>query len=179
MIAVIGLSQTVSQEDFDRSKQFVYEFASEFEFGPDESRFGVMSQSAQIRLGESNSISAFKQAVADILLQPGAPNIAQAITRAIEEFASRGRSSNVPKTILLITDERLSDRQATIQAAARARSTGINILVLGIGDAIDTNELNAIATNPDDQYVSLLSDFSTNSFNNIRKPLVQVVCGKS
>lgn len=181
---MLDFSQSISQQEFDAAKQFIYEFASEFEFGTNAARFGIVLYSSestngvQIELGGMESISGFKQAVSTILIQPGTSSTNEAIQMATEEFITNGQSDNVPKTMLVLTNRRFSDRKATIQAAARARAIGINVLAIGIGSVINEDELNAIATNPDDRYVVMSNDFAAESFNSIRRSVVLIVCCK-
>ena len=72
-----------------------------------------------------------------------------------------------------------NSKDATIQAAVNARAHGIEIFAIGVGSNVDIDELNAVANDPDNIHVFLLSDFSDASLGSILKPLAQKVCGKT
>ena len=182
-MVVIDSSDSVSLEEFDTTKEFIYKFASEFVFESNSARFGVVTYSASgkvnIKLGEFGTSSQFERAVSQIVqLQPGATNTAVGIRLATDEFIERGRTG-VPKVMLVIIDGNSNSREATLQAAARARALGIEIIVIGISAFIDEDEIYAIATDPDRQHVFLLENLSSGSLNTIKKPLTERICGKA
>ena len=53
----------------------------------------------------------------------------------------RGDRPNVPNVLVVITDGRSSDPEATWQQAIRTRNAGIHIIALGIGSGVDEREL--------------------------------------
>ena len=59
-----------------------------------------------------------------------------------------------------------------------AQAQGIRILSVGIGSQIDIDELNGISSDPDEDHVFLIGDFSETSFANLLAPLVRETCGK-
>ena len=180
-MAVIDSSGTMSIEDFQATKRFVSQLASEFQFGQAAARFGVVTFSndaeVSIKLGEFENAPSFEQAVSQIQYQGGQTNTAAAINSATQQFLQNGRPG-VHHAMFIITDSPSNNLEETLQAAANARSQGIEVFVIAVGVFIDEVELYAIATDPDSQHLFLLRDFSSESFNNIIKPLAQRICGK-
>ena len=178
LIAVIDSSGSISPDDFETVKEFVLKFTNEFQIGPNRARFGVITFSndarVNINLGEINAAFEFRKAVNQIQFQPGLTNTAAAIELARQQFRQNGRQ-DTPHILLVVTDGRSNDRDATLQAAANTRAHDIEVFTIGIGSNVDTDELNAVASDPDSKHVFLLADFS---FDSLLQPLAKRVCGK-
>ena len=178
LIAVIDSSGSISPDDFETVKEFVLKFTSEFQIGPNRARFGVITFSndarVNINLGEINAAFEFRKAVNQIQFQPGLTNTAAAIELARQQFRQNGRQ-DTPHVLLVVTDGRSNDRDATLQAAANTRAHDIEVFTIGVGSNVDTDELNAVASDPDSKHVFLLADFS---FDSLLQPLAKRVCGK-
>lgn len=184
IVAVLDLSPSISPSVFGEVKQFIVEFASEFKLGSDAARFGVVSLSTdnvegvRIQLGEFDMISDFQQSVSNIPPQFGLSSTSEAIEVATEEFIERGRNINVPRTLLLITDKRFNDRQEVLQSSAVARSMGIRLVVIGIGDMVVVDDLEAITASTN--AVTHLKDVTAaDIFNNVRLSVTGYVCCKN
>lgn len=181
LIVVIDSSGSIVPSDFERVKQFVSEFTSEFQIGSSEARFGIITfsndASVNVELGAINDPNDFKQAITQIPFTPGRTNTAAAINLAHQQLIQNGRQG-VPHGVVVITDGMSNDKDATIQAAVNAKANGIEIFAVGVGSSLDIDELNSVASDPDSIHVFLLSDFSLNSLSSILKPLAQKVCGK-
>lgn len=178
LIAVIDSSGSISPDDFETVKEFVLKFTNEFQIGPNRARFGVITFSndarVNINLGEINAAFEFRKAVNQIQFQPGLTNTATAIELARQQFRQNGRQ-DTPHILLVVTDGRSNDRDATLQAAANTRAHDIEVFTIGVGSNVDTDELNAVASDPDSKHVFLLADFS---FDSLLQPLAKRVCGK-
>ena len=178
LIAVIDSSGSISPDDFETVKEFVLKFTNEFQIGPNRARFGVITFSndarVNINLGEINAAFEFRKAVNQIQFQPGLTNTAAAIELARQQFRQNGRQ-DTPHVLLVVTDGRSNDRDATLQAAANTRAHDIEVFTIGVGSNVDTDELNAVASDPDSKHVFLLADFS---FDSLLQPLAKRVCGK-
>lgn len=151
---------------------------NEFQIGRNRARFGVITFSnnarVNINLGEINAPFEFRKAVNQIPFEPGLTNTAAAIELARQQFRQNGRQ-DAPHVLLVVTDGRSNDRDATLQAAANTRAHDIEIFMIGVGSNVDTDELNAVASDPDSKHVFLLGDFS---FGSLLKPLAKRICGK-
>ena len=60
---------------------------------------------------------------------------------------------------MVITDGRANVNEADTQRRAReARDDGIELYVIGVGDSTDMNEINGIASDPDEDHVFSVRD---------------------
>lgn len=69
-----------------------------------------------------------------------------------EANGARALSKGHPRVAVVMTDGR-SDEQLTKDAAARAHNASINMIAIGVGTNLPTNELVAIASDP--KYLNL------------------------
>ena len=77
---------------------------------------------------------------------------------ANEMSLDNGGNVDVLRFGILIIDSRLSNRQKALKQAEAARDAGIHLLVIGVGDYVDDNELEDIGGS--DQNVFYVSDYS-------------------
>jgi hypothetical protein len=83
-------------------------------------------------------------------------NTAAAIAKTREIFQEEGRR-NVPKVGILLTDGVSDDPQQTKEESSIARTEGIRMIVVGVGNRVQKNELDTIAFAP--EYSISLTDF--------------------
>ena len=159
---------------------FATDVASGFEFGTNGAQFGVVTfatmATLDIRLGEFSDPTSFSRALMRISYKATRTNTAMALELAAQEINDRGREG-IPHVIIVLTDGRSDDPQATQTQASLAQNQGIRILGVGIGSEIDIRELNGISSDPDEDHVFLISDFSESSFSSLLGPLVRETCG--
>lgn len=68
--------------------------------------------------------------------------------------ASHGARPNVAKYVIVLTDGRSNDNSKTVQAAMNLHSVpNVTVIAIGIGNAIDMNELHIIATDKNHTFV--------------------------
>ena len=65
---------------------------------------------------------------------------------------------------------------ATIAAANDLHANNIIAYAVGVGDSIFMDELDAIASDPDSQYVRLLSNFDVNELRELQESLNSEAC---
>jgi len=65
---------------------------------------------------------------------------------------------------------------ATIAAANTIHANNILAYAVGVGDSINMDELNAIASEPSSQYVRLLSNFDINELRELQESLNSEAC---
>ena len=178
---MVILLDASSIDDFETMKMFVSLFTSEFQFGMDNTQFGVITfgieAAISFSLGEHMTAVACQHAVSNIDFQGGgSSNIADAINLATQQFLMFGRS-NAEHLIVVIAGGVFSMPDRAIATAAAARGNGIEIVTIGKEFLVETDHLKAISSDPF-QNVFLLNDFSSNSFDGLVKPLVQHICCK-
>lgn len=108
----------------------------------------------------------------------GTTNTAGAIQQVREGMftAANGDRPDVPNILVLVTDGISNDRNATIGQAILTRNAGISIITVGVGvgDQIDPNELEGIASYPTTS--NFIPVENENSFMRIVPTLVQALC---
>ena len=58
----------------------------------------------------------------------------------------------VPQVIVVITDGESTDTEKLEQEAALLKEAGVTIYMVGVGEKVNTAELNSVATGPDFVY---------------------------
>ena len=76
--------------------------------------------------------------------------------------------------MVVMTDGKSNDMEATWQEAMRARNDGIYMISVGIGGGVDEQELRGMASSPEDQNVLTVSNFD--SLNQISNRLTDSLC---
>lgn len=134
--------------------KFVKLLAKQFKISKDGSHVSILSFSdkatLRMKFGEVNELEAFKTAVDGIAHEGGRTRIDLALGLARDEMflVKNGARSNIPKLLILMTDgSQSADRDAQDPAAIakEIRDMGINVIVIGIGNGVDTTELEALS----------------------------------
>ena len=89
---------------------------------------------------------------------------------------ARPLQEGIPRVIIVVTDGQSNDPTATIAAANNVHDSNIIAYAVGVGNNILTTELNAIASDPDSQYVRLLSTFNVNELRGLQESLNNEAC---
>ena len=74
--------------------------------------------------------------------------------------------------LIVLTDGRSTDKQATLAAAAELHKTNVNVFAIGVGSNVDQAELEAIASKP--QNVFNVQNFD--ALDNIQANLKRTAC---
>ncbi|CAH1784875.1 unnamed protein product [Owenia fusiformis] len=86
----------------------------------------------------------------------------------------RGDRPGIPDVVIVVTDGKSDNEQATKDEAIKIHEAGINTFVVGVGDTLNTDELNMIATDPDFEHTYFAGDFDV--LVNITQDLVEHTC---
>ena len=124
--------------------------------------FGGGDEDVEIEMDLTQDFDRLWQAI-DELTTRGTTPMAQAIALTIEELLISSENVNV---LILLTDGYPDDGAATREEADRAKAQEIRIIAIGVGDSVDSDYLEEIASTPDDYYfvdesLQLESTFST------------------
>ena len=128
--------------------------ASTFGISNDGSRAGVVTFSYNsehsIKLNDHTDIGSFNKAVDKIPLMGSTTRIDKALRLTQGELfeTSNGARPGIPKLLILLTDGSQTadtDAEDPGDIADELRSSGIRMLVIGIGSGINQTELNHIA----------------------------------
>jgi len=91
-------------------------------------------------------------------------------------YGARPSEEGIPRIAIVVTDGMSNSPPATIAAANTIHANNILAYAVGVGDSIDMDELNAIASDPSSQYVRLLSDFNINELRELQESLNSEAC---
>jgi receptor-type tyrosine-protein phosphatase Q len=179
-------SGSVGASNYGLMKQFVNDTVNEFDIGPDDTQVGVISYSSsavgQFYLNTYHEKSSLLTAINYLPYSGGNTNTAAAIDLLHQSgFTStnggRPESQAIPRVGVVITDGYSSSYSATVAAAQSAHDNGITLFAIGIGSNVNSDELDAIASDP--SYVSTITGFDSSQFDALQTTITNEACTTS
>ena len=163
---------------------FVTNVVSNLNIGSDQVRVGVVrystKASVQFSLNSYTTNASLLEAIANITFNDGGTYTNLAILTCIQQFntsyGARPKSNGIPRIAIVVTDGYSTNSSATVAAAEIAHSEGIISYAVGVGDYFNMTELAIIATDPDNQYVRSVAEFSSNEFQILQESLNNEAC---
>ena len=157
---------------------------SQLEIGPDSTRVGLINFASSARvefsLNTHQDNSSLLQAIANVPYISSGTNTAAALTTLLSEFSTvngaRPLQQGIPRVTIVVTDGRSNSPTATIAAASNVHASNIMAYAVGVGSNVFMTELNAIASDPNSQYVRLLSTFNVNELRELQESLNSEAC---
>merc|ERR1712200_212281 len=134
IVFILDTSGSVAQ-DFMQELNFTSSLVKEFPVSPTETQFGV------------------------ITFASGGTDIGRALDLARTQSFPLARGGAIPKIAILITDG--VSVAGAVTAADRLKSTGVKIYSIGVGNNVNIQELNGIASDPDTDYVYRVDNFDS------------------
>ena len=123
------------------------------------------------------------QAIANVPYLHEGTNTPAGLITLLREFSTvygaRPLQQGIPRVAIVVTDGKSNkggSPPATIAAANNLHANNIIAYAVGVGDSILIDELNAIASDPDSQYVRLLSNFDVNELKELQESLNSEAC---
>ena len=180
---VLDESGSVEFSNYQMMKQFVNNTVNEFDIGPDDTQVGVISFSStprlQFPLNTYHDKASLLTAINALPYNGGGTSTHLAIDLLrTDGFTStnggRPQSQAIPRVAVVITDGRSANPTATATAAEIAHNEDIIIFAVGVGSGVNTNELDAIASDP--SYVSTLTGFDSSQFDALQTTIVNAAC---
>lgn len=150
-------SGSIRDGNYQRQRNFIKGLASKLTVGPRNVQLGLIVFSdvpiMSIRFGtlRSSDLFSFTATVDGVPYFRGRTRIDSALETAANSLFPEGRQSLVPQVLLLITDGRQSNDPGSIDlvdAVRPLRDQSIKVIVVGIGDDVDKDELRSIVQNP-------------------------------
>lgn len=178
LVFVLDSSASLSSADFDSTKYFVSSVLDQFNVG--KVRVSVVvystSVSAAFYLNTYNSKAEVQKAVDGIQRNAGSTRTDLALNFAVDNVftIAHGSRPGAAKVLILLTDGKSENRVATMAAAARAKTRGINVFTIGVTSAIDLRELDRIASLPTCTHVQTLAAFA--DLDSLIAEIQQVSC---
>ncbi|XP_041964015.1 collagen, type XXVIII, alpha 1b [Alosa sapidissima] len=184
LVFVIDSSESVGPENFDVVKDFVNGLIDKVSVSPDVTRVGVVLYShinvVVVNLSQVAPRDHVKSAVRRMIYLGEGTYTGSALRQANEQF--RAARPGVRKIAVVITDGQTDTRdQVKLEDAVReAHLSNIEMFVIGVVNQSDPffgdfkQELNIMATDPDDEHVHLISDFAT--LPALERQLLKKIC---
>ncbi|CAM4500849.1 unnamed protein product [Caretta caretta] len=166
LVFIIDSSRSVRPYDFEKVKEFILTILQFLDISPDVTRVGLLQYGSTVK--HEFSLKTFRRkhdverAVKRMMHLATGTMTGLAIQYALniafsESEGARPLSQNVPRIIMIVTDGRPQDPVAEV--AAKARNSGILIFAIGVG-RVDMNTLKSIGSEPHEEHVFLVADFS-------------------
>ncbi|XP_069371492.1 collagen alpha-1(XII) chain isoform X2 [Paralichthys olivaceus] len=177
LVFLVDGSWSVGRPNFKYIRNFISAAAGAFQIGQDKSRVGVVQFGSDARtefnLNRYLTRAALLQAVSSLPYKGGDTMTGDALnfilTNTFSEAA--GARLNFPKVLVIITDGKSED--AVESYAKQLRSSGVEIFVLGIGQA-DEAEMKLMASTPHRSHVYNVANFDV--IKNVQKKLIMQIC---
>ena len=184
LIFVLDSSGSIGPFNFQLVRTFVTNVVTQLDIGPDQSRVGLITFSSsaivRFRLNTYRTNASLLQAITRAPYSAGGTNTQAGLNTLISQFSTifgaRPRVDGIPRIAVVVTDGRSNSPSATIAAAKRVHASNILTYAVGVGSNLNMDELNAIATDPDSQYVRLLSAFNVNELRDLQESLSRQAC---
>ena len=167
MAFLLDESGSVGEENFEKVKEFVKKVVDFFNVGETGTHIAVTTYHTYARerfdFTEHYTKSELKNAVNNIVYNGFLTYTGEALDFVRDNiFTRRGGMRDdpgIPKVLVLITDG-LSNGKSVLEPANKLRNLGVSIFSIGVGNRVSEQELNEIATDPDEEYVFLLKTFN-------------------
>lgn len=163
LVFLLDASGSVGIENFEKEKQFIIESSNQFIIGPNDAQVSVVMFSNQphnqFNLSEFDNISSITNQINAIPYEAGGTYTSLALQFASDNSftAEAGNRPDAIDVLVVVTDGKSTDHTQTLREAAALKQRNIVIVGVGIGSAVDAQELNGIATSP--LYVMYANDF--------------------
>ncbi|KAL5006141.1 hypothetical protein ScPMuIL_017299 [Solemya velum] len=176
IVFVLDASGSISQSKWDESIRFVKSVITDFDIGVDYTEVAVIKFNDDARvvfpLNQYTTKSTLMAAVDAIKKSSGGTYASKALELLNKQGFANDRPG-APNIAIVVTDGKY---RYPILAAYRAedlKNNNIRVFAVGVGDAVDTTELEAIATDPSDH---VFTTRNTTALKNIDKYVVKVAC---
>ncbi|KAK6970941.1 collagen alpha-5(VI) chain [Biomphalaria glabrata] len=180
IMVVLDASNSIGETNWGHQTKFAADITQAFKIGPNDIQFGCLifnNETTKIfDLKTYSDKTSLYNKIRSIVYPTNQGTFTYRALRKIREeglFSPfYGGRPGASKIVIVMTDGKSSDRAKTISEAELLKKSGVTIIAVGIGSAVDTTELEAIATDPN-------KVFSAENFtllDVIKKELVNFTC---
>lgn len=179
IVFLVDGSWSIGTENFQQVRDFLVSLVDSFDVGPEQVRIGLVQYSTtpvtEFLLNTYSDKQEILQKILNLPYRGGGTKTGLGLEfmlaqHFVERAGSRGREG-VPQFAVVITDGQSQD-SVKLQAEMVKRR-GITLYAIGIKDAV-LEELQEIASDPDDKHVYSVSDFA--ALQGISQSVIQVLC---
>ena len=175
---VLDASGSVGSANFVTMKNFMKNVISNFNIGDHRTHVGIIryatSASIILSLGSINNTNGLNTFIDNIVYTKGSTATHSALNLLSTAFNTSRTDQGIPRVAIVFTGRKSNIAKLTAQAAQSVHTTGIIVYSIGIGNKIDENELNTIASSSSN--VFLISSFSADDFAALLLPLRTRTC---
>lgn len=162
MVFAIHSSRSLTPSNYRKEKELVKRVAATLNIAPGRSRIALILYSnfatTAIRLDEGKTLASFDNLVDGLPHERGVTRIDRALKLARSIFDSNGVTRRgVPKIFILLTDGKQTvapDARTLDEAARPLHETDVRIFVVGMGNNVDVEELQAVALDKEDVFLA-------------------------
>lgn len=175
IMLVLDGSGSISSSEFRQMKTFANDLVNSFTIGPADARIGIVqfSWKTQLEIALSDDQAALADTINNLRQFRGGTDIQDGLEEGRTELARNGRSGT-PQVIILLTDG-YHNRDGNPQTEAQlAKNAGVTVFTIAVGNSVNRNQINGIASDPDSRYVFSVSNFA--GLQIILQPLVIQAC---
>ena len=168
MAFLLDASESMTEDDYKKQKQFVIRVAESFHMAPKGTQFALITYSStaklHIRFSDHLDQEKFKSVVYNLPFSAGGTRFDKALKLAAEEMftTKSGARSGVPKVMIILTDGRQSqdpDAKPLKEAVLPLRQSSVQIHAVAIGSQVDRSELRKLVQRDED--IFSIKDFDT------------------
>ncbi|XP_064200312.1 collagen alpha-6(VI) chain-like [Anguilla rostrata] len=179
IVFLVDGSWSIGTENFQQIRAFLVSLVDSFGVGPDQVRIGLVQYSTkpvtEFLLNAYTDKQEILQHIQNLPYRGGGTKTGLGLEFMLshhfaERFGSRA-NEGVPQFAVVITDGQSQDNIK--QPAEMVKRRGITLYAIGIKDAV-LEELQEIASDPDDKHVYSVSDFA--ALQGISQSVIQVLC---
>lgn len=176
---ILDSSTSIWTVDFKKQLEFVKNVIRTFDVGPTKTRVGLSTFSdtvhPMIDFDQFTSKDQVLRAVDNVKYQSGLTYTGDAIEDMLNRaFAPGYARPGVAHIAVVITDGESREQQKTAEQALLAQNAGIYMFAIGVGKAVNEDELKAIASNPDSNYVYTVNSYD--ALDTLKHILAQKAC---
>ncbi|XP_045208537.2 collagen alpha-1(XII) chain-like [Mercenaria mercenaria] len=178
IIFVLDDSGSVGTTNFRHALDFVRSIVQQIEVGPTKAQIGLLSYSTHPQVGWylnrfDNKVDVMS-AVNKVHYLGGVTHTNEALETVRTQLLTpqHGDRSTAENVVLVLTDGQSNNHIDTIREANQLHQDSKDVISIVIGSGINTNELNAIAT--DNHHVFDLRSY--NNLSSILPQLMQIIC---
>ena len=168
LVFLVDASGSVGPKNFEKQLNFVKNIVDKFDIGKDKTRVSLSTFSSEFNpwfgLDKHTTKSAVKSAITGVLNSYAGGNTYTAealdlLNRLV--LRKRRTTGGVDTVVVLLTDGKATDSKNVEAAARKIHGMGVTVYSMGVGAAIDANELKLSATpSPTDAYVIRAASFA-------------------
>jgi collagen type VI alpha len=154
IVFVLDESGSIWGPHFTKQLEFVEHVVDTFDVRPGKTHIGVLTFGTDVRVifnvGQIRGEDELKAAIKAIRQMRGETYTHEALRRTrVEMFSGAHTRPDVPHIVIVITDGESNFPDRTAAEAELAHGAGLQIFAIGVGQQVNRQELEAIASEPD------------------------------